>query len=206
MSAVTGDLLTLGSRPMRVGVLLGDRLDLFDAVRTAPGVVITSVVCEHPHVERAARESAPTRMLPRKAAPSREVHERQIADWLSEHGTQVLVTAGWLWLLTADLLATVDYRAVNVHPTLLPAFPGRHSVERAFAAGARQGATIHLLDDGVDTGAPLAQAVLDHVPRTAEDTRARLAPLEAHLMREVLGELACCTAADFEQLRARQLC
>ena len=76
-----------------------------------------------------------------------------MATWLEEHGVELVVLAGYMHLLTKPFLDRFPGRIVNVHPSLLPAFPGAHAIDDALAAGVETtGATVHLVDEGVDTG------------------------------------------------------
>jgi phosphoribosylglycinamide formyltransferase-1 len=99
---------------------------------------------------------------------------------------------GRLWLLTPAFIAAFDDRIVNVHPTLLPAFPGRDSVERAVEHGVRvHGVTVHRIEEGLDTGPILAQAALPvDDDADAAEVRRRLAPLERRLLADVMRMIA----------------
>ena len=100
--------------------------------------------------------------------------------------------------LSPRFLSIFGDRIVNVHPTLLPAFPGRHSVERAVEHGVRvHGVTVHRVDQGVDTGPILAQAALAvDDGADAADVRRRLAPLECRVLADVVRALAAEAAVD----------
>ena len=91
----------------------------------------------------------PTAVFPLRTYPDRATRDADMAGWLGLHGVDLVVSAGYLHLLTATFLAQFPGRVVNVHPALLPAFPGLHAVEDALAAGVDQtGATVHLVDEG----------------------------------------------------------
>ena len=94
-------------------------------------------------------------------------------------------------LLRPVFLARFPARVVNVHPALLPAFPGAHAVEEALAAGVTEtGATVHLVDEGVDTGAVLRQEAVAVLPGdTPETLHARIQAVEHRLLPEVVREL-----------------
>ena len=100
-----------------------------------------------------------------------------MAAWLVGHGVTLVVCAGFMHLLRPHFLARFPDRVVNVHPSLLPQFPGPYPIEEALAAGVdRTGATVHLVDEGVDTGKVLRQeavAVLRATPsrRSARESR-----------------------------------
>jgi phosphoribosylglycinamide formyltransferase-1 len=117
--------------------------------------------------------------------------DEAMADWLEEHGVRVVVLAGYMHILTPGFLARFPDGVVNVHPSLLPDFPGAHAVEEQLAAGvAESGASVHLVDEGVDSGPVLAQ---ERVPVLAGDTpetlHQRIKSVEHRLLPEVVREL-----------------
>jgi phosphoribosylglycinamide formyltransferase 1 len=122
---------------------------------------------------------------------NREDRDAAMADWLRGHGVRLVVLAGYMHLLTPSFLDRFPGAVVNVHPSLLPEFPGAHAVEEQLAAGvAESGATVHLVDEGVDSGPILAQ---ERVPvrgdDTAETLHARIKEIEHRLLPRVVGEL-----------------
>jgi len=121
----------------------------------------------------------------------RAARDAAMADWLAERGVGLVVLAGFMHLLTPAFLERFPERIVNVHPSLLPAFPGAHAVEEQLAAGvAESGATVHLVDEGVDSGPILRQ---EPVPVVAGDTpdslHERIKQVEHRLLPEVVAEL-----------------
>jgi phosphoribosylglycinamide formyltransferase-1 len=113
--------------------------------------------------------------------------ETEMADWLEKRGVRVVVLAGYMRLLTPSFLDRFD-PVVNVHPSLLPSFPGLHAIEQALAAGVETtGVTIHLVDEGVDTGPVLRQEPVPVEPvATLEE---RIHAVEHRLLPEVVREL-----------------
>jgi phosphoribosylglycinamide formyltransferase-1 len=114
-----------------------------------------------------------------------------MADWLETRGVQLVVCAGYMQLLTPQFLDRFPGRVVNVHPAPLPAFPGAHPLEDVLAAGvAAAAATVHYVDEGVDTGAVIAA---EPVPVLAGDTvetlRARVHETEHRLLPKVVAHL-----------------
>ncbi len=100
----------------------------------------------------------------------REAHERAIDAVLAEHGIGIVCLAGYMRLLTPWLVARWAGRMLNIHPSLLPAFPGLHTHERALAAGCRvHGCTVHLVTDVMDDGPILAQAAVPVLPGDTPD-------------------------------------
>ena len=118
----------------------------------------------------------------------REERDLVMATWLEEHGVGLVVLAGYMHLLTKPFLDRFPGRIVNVHPSLLPEFPGAHAIADALAAGvATTGVTIHLVDEGLDTGAVLRQEALSLEPRATLEER--IHALEHRLLPTVVREM-----------------
>jgi phosphoribosylglycinamide formyltransferase-1 len=121
----------------------------------------------------------------------RESRDAAMAQWLAGQGVRLVVLAGYMHLLTSSFLDRFPAAVVNVHPSLLPHFPGAHAVEEQLAAGIDEsGATVHLVDEGVDSGPILAQErvpVLDG--DTAETLHARIKEIEHRLLPRVVEDL-----------------
>jgi phosphoribosylglycinamide formyltransferase 1 len=102
----------------------------------------------------------------------RTERDLMMATWLEQHGVELVVLAGYMHLLTKPFLQRFPERIVNVHPSLLPAFPGAHAIDEALAAGVETtGVTVHLVDEGLDTGPVLAQEAVAVAPRDTLDER-----------------------------------
>jgi phosphoribosylglycinamide formyltransferase-1 len=114
-----------------------------------------------------------------------------MSGWLGLHGVDLVVAAGYMHLLTPAFLKRFPGRVVNVHPALLPAFPGLHAVEEALAAGVDEtGATVHIVDEGVDTGPVLLQEPVVVLPGdTVETLHARIREVEHRLLPRAVWEL-----------------
>jgi phosphoribosylglycinamide formyltransferase-1 len=126
--------------------------------------------------------------------PDREERDLVMAGWLERHGVELVVCAGYMHLLTQPFLRRFPGAIVNVHPSLLPAFPGTHAIEAALAAGVEStGVTVHLIDEGVDTGPVLRQQALTVAPH--ETLEARIHALEHRLLPSVVRELLATRAA-----------
>jgi phosphoribosylglycinamide formyltransferase-1 len=111
-----------------------------------------------------------------------------MATWLEEHGVELVVLAGYMHLLTKPFLDRFPRRIVNVHPSLLPAFPGAHAIDDALAASAETtGVTVHFVDDGLDTGEVIRQEQLPVEPR--DSLAERIHAVEHRLLPAVVGEL-----------------
>src|SRR5262245_9448977 len=111
-----------------------------------------------------------------------------MATWLEEHGVELVVLAGYMHLLTRPFLDRFPDRIVNVHPSLLPEFPGAHPIEDALAANVETtGVTVHFVDEGVDSGPIIRQEAVPVEPR--ETLVARIHAVEHRLLARVVREL-----------------
>ena len=182
----------------RVGVLAsgaGTNLQaLLDNVhgREVEVVAVGSDKQGAPALDRAAQMGVATQVFERAAYPDRAARDAAIADWLESLGVELVVLAGYMALLDAGFIARFRDRIVNVHPALLPAFPGIHSIQQALDYGARVfGVTVHLVDEGVDTGPIIAQRALE-LPDASDPAQVReaLRPLEHDLLCEAVVRIA----------------
>ena len=111
-----------------------------------------------------------------------------MATWLEEHGVELVVLAGYMQILTPAFLARFPGRIVNVHPSLLPAFPGTRAIADALDAGVETtGVTVHYVDEGVDTGPVIAQEPVSVEP--AATLEERIHAVEHRLLPAVVQEL-----------------
>jgi phosphoribosylglycinamide formyltransferase-1 len=143
-------------------------------------------------LERARRAGVATKVIEHRAFPSREAFDGALVEALRAHGAEWIVLAGFMRILTPVLLDAFPLRVVNVHPALLPSFPGAHAQAQALAYGVRfTGCTVHLVDAGTDTGPIVAQTV---VPVQHDDTvdtlTARILVEEHALLPRVLQWIA----------------
>jgi phosphoribosylglycinamide formyltransferase-1 len=180
-------------RSRRVGVLVsgsGTNLQaLFDA--GIPVAAVAANVAGAPALARAARCGVPTAAFPLGDFTDRDARDAAMAGWLQSLRVGLVVCAGYMHLLRPVFLTRFPDRVVNVHPALLPAFPGAHAVADALAAGATEtGATVHLVDEGVDTGRILRQEAVPVVAGdTPESLHERIKTVEHRLLPEVVWEL-----------------
>ncbi|WP_354700018.1 cyanobacterial phosphoribosylglycinamide formyltransferase [Paraconexibacter sp. AEG42_29] len=184
---------------LRVGVLAsgaGTNLQaLIDGVHGTDGIELVCVGTDKPDapaLERAAAAAIPTRVFVRDDFPARDARDEAISAWLRESGVQLVVLAGYMQLLSTGFTDAWAGRLVNVHPSLLPAFPGIRAIEQALDYGVKVfGVTVHLVDDGVDTGQILAQRAID-LPsaRTVAEVHIFLRPLEHALLCDVVRRYA----------------
>jgi len=133
---------------------------------------------------RAQAAGIATETFPRERFADRSARDAAITTWLEERGVELVVLAGYMALLDAAFVQRWEGSLVNVHPSLLPAFPGVRAIEQALDYGAALfGVTVHLVDEGIDTGPILLQeaAALPDA-RTPEDVRDALRPIEHRLL------------------------
>jgi formyltetrahydrofolate-dependent phosphoribosylglycinamide formyltransferase len=134
-------------------------------------------------LQRAEKSDIPTRALNHKDFDSRPAFEEQMVAELQSFNIDLIVLAGFMRVLSPYFVNTFQGRILNIHPSLLPDFPGLHAVEQALEAGAqRSGCTVHLVDAGVDTGPVVAQeAVAVHEDDTAQTLHERIHHAEHRL-------------------------
>ena len=118
--------------------------------------------------QRAARLGVPAKLLDHRTFDSREALDEAIAATFDEYGANWIIMAGWMRRVTQTLLSAFPQRVLNIHPSLLPSFPGIRAVEQAIAAGVKiAGCSVHYVELVVDSGPLIAQAA---VPVLADDT------------------------------------
>lgn len=179
---------------IRMGVLASGRgsnlQSLLDAERGGELAAETVVVCadrpDAPALLRARERAKPGLFLDPKSGRARlgpEV-EREFVSVLEAHDVQWVVLAGFFRIVGAPLLDAFPNRVVNIHPSLLPSFPGLHAPRQALEAGVRvSGCTVHLVDAGVDRGPILAQRVVEVEARDTEaELSARILDQEHQLL------------------------
>jgi len=139
-------------------------------------------------LDRALAAGIPTATFSLDCHATREERDFVMATWLEEHGVELVVLAGYMHLLTPQFLDRFPDRIVNVHPSLLPAFPGTRAIDEALEAGVETtGVTVHLVDEGIDTGPVLRQEPVPVQPR--ESLVERIHAVEYRLLPEVVREL-----------------
>jgi phosphoribosylglycinamide formyltransferase-1 len=148
---------------------------ILDTVHGHEGIEVVGVGSDTPGamaLERARATGVETALFPREEHPDREARDAAMADWIEGLDADLVVLAGYMQLLCAPFVARFRNRIVNIHPALLPSFPGLDAIGQALEAGAEvTGVTVHFVDEGVDTGPVIAQR---EVPIPADCDRARL--------------------------------
>ena len=171
----------------------------FEAVTKAcqEGIInakVSFLVCDQPEalvVSKAKRLNVETLTFSPKEYESKEAYEEAILVQLQKHKVELLVLAGYMRLIGKTLLEAYPDKIVNIHPSLLPEFPGMNSIKRAFESGVKEtGITVHYVDSGIDTGPIIAQRVVvidenDSLERLEE----KMHKVEHELYVRVLKEL-----------------
>ena len=163
-----------------MGVLLSGRGSNFEALAESvaagriPNAEIAIVVSNRegaPGIDRAKARGIATRVIPSKGL-EREVYDRQVAAVLDEHKVDLVCLAGYMRLLSPYFVAKFPNRILNIHPSLLPSFPGLESQRQALEYGVKfAGCTVHFVDENLDAGPIIVQSV---VPVKDDDTEATL--------------------------------
>jgi phosphoribosylglycinamide formyltransferase-1 len=150
-----------GVHRARLGILLSGRGSNFLALHAAIArgevpatvAVVVSDVPSAPGLARAAELGLATAAMPVARFADRAAQEEAVLGTLAAHGVEWICLAGYMRLLSARFLRTYPRRVVNIHPSLLPAFPGLHAQRQALAHGVKvSGCTVHLVDEGLDSG------------------------------------------------------
>ena len=156
-----------------------------------PVVAVASNNREVRALERAQAVGVAAAGFPLEDFETRDKRDLAMASWLEQHGASLIACAGYMQLLTPAFLARFPNRVVNIHPSLLPAFPGIRPIEDALNSKATEtGVTVHYVDEGVDSGPIIAQERVAIIPgETAEDLQKRLHTVEHRLLPRVLRDL-----------------
>jgi len=186
--------------PLRVGVLVSGNGSNLQALldyseRRSCRFKVVSVISNCPGVfalERAQRSNVPTQVIEHQKFTTREEFEQNLIQALIGHSVDVVVLAGFMRMLTPIFLRAFPNRIVNVHPALSPSFPGAHAVKDALKYGVRiTGCTVHLVDEGMDTGRILAQAAVPVFEGDDEMTlKGRIQTREHLLLPQVIEGIA----------------
>jgi phosphoribosylglycinamide formyltransferase-1 len=174
-----------------IGVLVSGTGTNLQALLDAglPVVAVASNRADAPALARAG--AIPVAAFELAGYADRGARDAAMAEWLAAHGVTIVVLAGYMHILTPAFLERFPRAVVNVHPSLLPEFPGAHAVEEQLRAGVSEsGATVHLVDEGVDSGPVLAQERVSVLPGdTPETLHERIKELEHRLLPRVVEEL-----------------
>ncbi len=169
------------SRLLRVGVLASGRGSNLQAIidaseggkLNAAVVVVVSDKADAYALERARRHGIKGVFVDPKGCASRQAFDKALIDALTEHQVELVCLAGYMRVLTAAFINHFRHRVMNIHPALLPSFPGLHGQRQALKHGVKfSGCTVHFADEGVDTGPIIIQAVVPVFDDDSEETLA----------------------------------
>ena len=176
-------------KPLVLGVLVSGRGSnlqaILDAIAegrlTAKVAIVVSNRQKAEALARAARHGAEAVALDPKDFPDREAFDRAVLAILKKHDVELVVLAGYLRIITKPLIEAYRHRIINIHPALLPAFPGLHAVQQALDSGVKTtGCTVHVATDEVDQGPIITQAAVPVEPTDTEATLAARIRVEEH--------------------------
>ncbi|WP_098742017.1 phosphoribosylglycinamide formyltransferase [Paenibacillus sp. EZ-K15] len=187
-------------RSFRIAVFASGRGSNFQALadaqlRGALGGVISILVCDKPQapvVELAQAANVDVFAFQPKEYATKEDYEREIAVELQQRGVELIVLAGYMRLLSPSFVEFYSGRIINIHPSLLPAFPGKDAIGQALDYGVKMtGVTVHFVDGGMDTGPVIAQKAVEiKEGDTAELLAQRIHAVEQKLYSEVVSWFA----------------
>jgi phosphoribosylglycinamide formyltransferase-1 len=198
----------------RVGILISGRgsnmVSLLEgmrdgSIRGEPAVVFSNAP-DAPGLARAAELGVPTEVLSHKGFKPRQEHEKRVIEILRRHEVELVCLAGYMRLLSPLLVGAFRGRILNIHPALLPAFPGLHAQRQALDYGAKvSGCTVHIVDEECDHGPIVLQAVVPVLDDDDEDSLSdRILEQEHKLYREAVA-LYCAGRLQVEGRRVRVL-
>lgn len=186
-------------RPFRLGVLVsgaGTNLQaILDSLHGREGIEVACVAANRADasgLDRARAAQVPAAVFSAADYPSRAARDEALADFLAAHEIDLVVLAGFMEILDPAFVHRFDGRIVNVHPSLLPAFPGVRAIEQALDYGVRvSGVTVHFVDEGVDTGPILLQEAIE-LPYAADIARVEemIHAVEHRLLPEAIRLIA----------------
>jgi phosphoribosylglycinamide formyltransferase-1 len=185
--------------PFRVAVLIsgkGTNLQaILDSLHGEHDIEIVGVASSKQDargLERAERAGVERAAFEIAAYDDRPARDRAMGDWLEERGVDLLVLAGFMEILGAEFIQRFEGRIVNVHPSLLPAFPGVQAIEKALEHGVKvTGVTVHFVDEGVDSGPIVLQEALElPYPRDVGQIEERIHGIEHRLLPQAVRLIA----------------
>ncbi len=143
-------------------------------------------------LQRSEEVGIPTRVFPINNYPHRQAQEEDILIWIQENRVELLLLAGYMRVLGPQFISQAQFPIMNIHPSLLPAFPGLHAQRQALEYGVKvSGCTVHLVDQGLDSGPIILQEAVPVLPQDTEESLAqRILEVEHRLYPEAVRLLA----------------
>ncbi|WOD40709.1 phosphoribosylglycinamide formyltransferase [Nodosilinea sp. E11] len=166
-------------QPLQLGVMASGNGSNLEAIAQAIHrgdlhAEIRAVIYNNPGAkvaDRARRLGLPTVLLNHRQYPSREALDKEIVETLRRHGVEWVIMAGWMRCVTSVLIDAFPRQVLNIHPSLLPSFPGLRAVDQALAAGVKlAGCTVHHVELAVDSGPVIMQAAVPVEPDDSTET------------------------------------
>jgi phosphoribosylglycinamide formyltransferase-1 len=187
-------------KPLRVAVLASGRGSNLQALVDAGekgdmDATVTLVVSDNPGayaLTRAKNHGIPFRVIERKGFASRQAFDSALADAVEKSGAQLVALAGFMRIISHAFLSRFPGRVINVHPALLPSFPGLDAQKQALEYGVKiTGCTVHFVDEGMDTGPVIIQSAVPVLPGdTVESLSARILEQEHIIYPKAVGMIA----------------
>lgn len=176
------------------GTNLQSIIDSIEAKRCSARIkVVISNRTDAFALKRAGNHGIPTEVIKKEDYPSREAYDTELAERLKKHGVGLVVLAGFMRIITRPMLDAFHMRIINIHPALLPSFPGLDVQRKAIEHGVKfSGCTVHFVDEGVDSGPIIIQAVVpvkdndtaESLSKRILDEEHRIYPEAIHLISE----------------------
>ncbi len=168
---------------------------ILDQLHGRDGIEVAAVASDKPDaqaLERAAGAGVETGTFEKEDYADREARDAAIGDWLTEREVDLIVLAGYMQLLSPSFVERFHNRIVNVHPALLPSFPGLDAIEQALEHGVRiTGVTVHFVDEGVDSGPIILQRPVPVPPsRDLEELEEAIHATEHAMLPEAIRLIA----------------
>jgi phosphoribosylglycinamide formyltransferase-1 len=167
---------------------------IIDRLHGSGGIEVAGVGSDKPDafaLERARSVMIETAVFPRTDYPDREARDEAMADWIDSLDADLVVLAGYMQLVSAGFVERFRNRIINVHPALLPAFPGLDAIGQAIEHGARvTGVTVHFVDEGTDTGPVIMQRAVEVPAGGREELEEVIHAVEHEIYPEAIGMIA----------------
>jgi phosphoribosylglycinamide formyltransferase-1 len=166
------DAINIGNLNAKIAVVISNKKDAYG-------------------LTRASNHHIPTKFIDSRSK-TRQEFDLEVLDTLTDNHVDLVVLAGFMRIITPVLITAYPNRIINIHPSLLPSFPGSHAQEDALKYGVKiSGCTVHYVDEGVDTGKIIAQSpVVVYEEDTVETLKARILKAEHHLLPSVIQQLS----------------
>jgi phosphoribosylglycinamide formyltransferase-1 len=186
------------ANPFRIVVLAsgsGTNLQaIIDRLHGRDGIEVAGVASDKPDafaLDRARSVMIETAVFPRGDFEDRETRDEEMAGWIDSLGADLVVLAGYMQLVSGNFVERFRNRIVNVHPALLPAFPGLDAIGQAIRYGVRvTGVTVHFVDEGTDTGPVILQRAVEVPEGGPEELEAAIHAVEHEIYPEAIGMIA----------------